>query len=68
MCTMCGCGMSGNNGDMQSPDSPMMVVSDIFSGSMDSHNQQMQSSSNAMIVQTPDVPDRTGMESVGNVN
>jgi hypothetical protein len=28
--------MGGNNGDMQSPDSPMMVVSDMFGGDMDS--------------------------------
>jgi hypothetical protein len=33
---MCGCGMGGNNGDVQSPDSPMMVISDMFGGDMDS--------------------------------
>lgn len=36
MCVMCGCGMGGNNGDVQSPDSPMMVISDMFGGDMDS--------------------------------
>jgi hypothetical protein len=26
MCAMCGCGMGGNNGDIQSPNSPMITM------------------------------------------
>ena len=35
MCTMCGCGEAGANGDMKSPDMPMMVKPDMFSGNQD---------------------------------
>lgn len=36
MCVMCGCGMGGNNGNIESPDSPMMIVPDIFGADIDS--------------------------------
>jgi len=36
MCVMCGCGMGGNNGNIESPNSPMMVVPDIFGADIDS--------------------------------
>jgi len=36
MCVMCGCGMGGNNGNIESPNSPMMVVPNIFGGDIDS--------------------------------
>ena len=39
MCIMCGCGEAGNNGDIKSPDMPMMVVSDMFGGDIDSMNE-----------------------------
>lgn len=66
MCTMCGCGMAGNSGDIKSPDSPMMLVSDMFGGMLDAVNQAEMTSTNNQINQTPPVTNRTGMESVGN--
>jgi hypothetical protein len=36
---MCGCGMGGNNGNIESPDTPMMVISDIFGGDIDSMDE-----------------------------
>jgi len=39
MCVMCGCGMGGNNGNIESPGTPMMVVSDMFGGDADSMNE-----------------------------
>ena len=60
MCTMCGCGEAGNMGDMKSPDMPMMTVGDMFGG-----NQSMSNGITNTIHVTPDVPGRTGMESVG---
>lgn len=39
MCVMCGCGMGGNNGNIESPDTPMMVISDIFGGDIDSMDE-----------------------------
>jgi hypothetical protein len=53
--------MSGNSGDMKSPDMPMMTVSDIFNTSM-MNNQVMTNSINI----TPEVSNRTGMESVNS--
>ena len=35
MCVICGCGMSGLNGNIESPDTPMMVVPNIFGGDID---------------------------------
>jgi hypothetical protein len=65
---MCGCGMAGNNGDIKSPDSPMMVVPDMFGGMLDTTTQTEMAGSNNSIHQTPPVNNRTGMESVGNTN
>lgn len=36
MCVMCGCGMGGNNGNIESPNTPMMVIPNIFGGDVDS--------------------------------
>ena len=36
---MCGCGMGGNNGNIESPNAPMMVISDIFGGDIDGMNE-----------------------------
>jgi hypothetical protein len=33
---MCGCGMGGNNGNIESPNTPMMVIPNIFGGDIDS--------------------------------
>lgn len=39
MCVMCGCGMGGNNGNIESPDTPMMIVPDIFGADFDSASE-----------------------------
>jgi hypothetical protein len=36
---MCGCGMGGNNGNIESPDTPMMVIGNIFGGDIDSMDE-----------------------------
>lgn len=36
---MCGCGESGNNGNIMSQDMPMMVVTDMFGADIDSASE-----------------------------
>ena len=35
MCTVCGCGMGGNNQQIESPDTPMMGIGNMFGGDID---------------------------------
>jgi hypothetical protein len=35
MCIMCGCGESGNFGDIKSQDAPMFTIGDIFGADID---------------------------------
>lgn len=54
---MCGCGMGGNNGNIESPDMPMMVVPDMFGADFDSANESgiMDRDSSSTYVSTGDV-------------
>jgi len=52
MCVMCGCGMGGNNGNIESPDTPMMVISDIFGGDIDSMDESGLDDSDSMSTST----------------
>lgn len=63
MCAICGCGMSGNNGDIKSPDMPMIVIPDIFNAVPEAPA----ANTNNGIQITPPVLDRTGMESLGAI-
>ena len=36
---MCGCGIDGNNVNIESPDTPMMVIGNIFGGDIDSMDE-----------------------------
>jgi hypothetical protein len=49
---MCGCGMGGNNGNIESPDTPMMVISDIFGGDIDSMDESGLDDSDSMSTST----------------
>jgi len=39
MCVICGCGKSGLNGNIESPDMPMMVISNSFGADIDSASE-----------------------------
>jgi hypothetical protein len=53
--------MSGNDGNIQSPDMPMMVISDVFNAGAEMPAANV----NNGIQITPPVLNRTGMESLG---
>jgi len=51
MCIMCGCGKAGN-GDITSPDTPMMVITNIFGGDIDSMDESGLDDSDSMSTST----------------
>ena len=52
MCVMCGCGMGGNNGNIESPDTPMMVIGNIFGGDIDGMDESGLDDSDSMSTST----------------
>ena len=48
MCVMCGCGMGGNNGNIESPDTPMMVIGNLFGGDIDGMDESGLDDSDSM--------------------
>ena len=48
MCVMCGCGRGGNNGNIESPDTPMMVIGNIFGGDIDGMDESGLDDSDSM--------------------
>jgi hypothetical protein len=45
---MCGCGMGGNNGNIESPDTPMMVIGNLFGGDIDGMDESGLDDSDSM--------------------
>ena len=52
MCVMCGCGMGGNNGNIESPDTPMMVIGNLFGGDIDGMDESGLDDSDSMSTST----------------